>query len=86
MYILAAMSKIYILIEEIADFNIHFEYYIIGVYTSKDLAIENCKKLFNDSTSRLLKSFKVVEYPINTPINFIDTNPENTILVLSNHY
>lgn len=79
------MSKVYILVEEIHDFNIQFEYYLIGVYSDKELAIQNCIKLFNDTTSKINKAFKVLEYPINTPIDFIDSDISNIIMYLASY-
>jgi hypothetical protein len=87
MYILASMSKIYILLEELSHINSTIDYNIIGIYLDKQYAINNSYTLYknclNNKTS-FKPFYKVLEYPINTPLDFINNNHNNTILELGN--
>jgi hypothetical protein len=80
------MSKIYILIEELSTSYINFEYHIIGLYNDKHIAIDNAQTIYLDTINkspRYLPSLKVLEYPINTPTNYIDNNKNNVIFELN---
>jgi hypothetical protein len=85
MYILASMSKIYILLEELSHINSTIDYNIIGIYLDKQSAIDNSyilyKKYLHTNTS-YKPFYKVLEYPINTPLDFISNCNNNTILEL----
>jgi len=85
MYILASMSKIYILLEELSHINSTIDYNVIGIYLDKQSAIDNSyilyKKYLNTNTS-YKPFYKVLEYPINTPLDYICNNNDNTILEL----
>lgn len=79
------MSKIYILIEEISNTHINFDYHIIGIYSNKQDAINNAHYLHNYyiiKNNIHTLSLKVLEYPINTPMDYIDSNNNNTVLEL----
>jgi hypothetical protein len=78
------MSKIYILIEELSTSHINFEYHIIGLYNDKHIAIDNAHSLYSHNilkNPRYAPSLKVLEYPINTPTNYIDTLSYNNYTV-----
>jgi len=79
------MSKIYILLEELSHINSTIDYNIIGIYLDKQSAIDNSYllyKKFLNTQSSYKPFYKVLEYPINTPLDFINTNTNNTILEL----
>jgi hypothetical protein len=79
------MSKIYILLEELSHINSTIDYNIIGLYLDKQAAIDNSyilyKNYLNTNTS-YKPYYKVLEYPINTPLDYISTNRNHTILEL----
>jgi hypothetical protein len=79
------MSKIYILLEEIFNINSNIDYNIIGIYLDKQSAIDNSYILYHNSLknySSYKPFFKVLEYPLNTPIDYINHNNNNVILEL----
>jgi hypothetical protein len=79
------MSKIYILLEELSHINSTIDYNIIGIYIDKQSAIDNSyilyKKFLNNNSS-FKPFYKVLEYPINTPLDYINDNSDNIILEL----
>jgi len=79
------MSKIYILLEELSHINSTIDYNIIGLYLDKQSAIDNSYTLYKNylNTNTSYKPYyKVLEYPINTPLDYISTNRNHTILEL----
>jgi hypothetical protein len=79
------MSKIYILLEELSHINCTIDYNIIGIYLDKQSAINNSYLLYTkylNTQSSYKPLYKVLEYPINTPLDYINSNKDNTILEL----